>query len=121
MPVGATRLGENPKRGMEAFDKRNANLLTWEVIGAVEDIATARGASMAQVALAWVAAQPAVTSVILGARTTEQLADNLGAAGLALTGEELSTLSAVSKPEISDYPYGEGGIGQRNRNIGGGR
>src|SRR5690606_26420554 len=55
MPTGATRLGENPKRGMEAFDKRNANLRTWEVIGAVEDIAKARGAPMAQVALSWVA------------------------------------------------------------------
>lgn len=121
MPTGATRLGENPKRGMEAFEKRNSDLRTWEVIGAVEDLAKARGASMAQVALAWVAAQPAVTSVILGARTTDQLKDNLGAAGLVLTPEELATLSAVSKPEMSDYPYGEGGIGQRNRNIGGGR
>lgn len=121
MPTGATRLGENPKRGMEAFDKRNANVMTWDVIGAVEDLAKARGATMAQVALAWVAAQPAVTSVILGARTTEQLADNLGAADLVLTQDEIETLSAISKPEMSDYPYGEGGIGQRNRNIGGGR
>ena len=121
MPTGATRLGENPKRGMEAFEKRNSDLRTWEVIGAVEDLAKARGASMAQVALAWVAAQPAVTSVILGARTTDQLKDNLGAAELVLTPEELAALSAVSKPEMSDYPYGEGGIGQRNRNIGGGR
>ncbi|WP_137151990.1 aldo/keto reductase [Devosia sp. FKR38] len=121
MPTGATRLGENPKRGMEAFEKRNSDLRTWEVIGAVEDLAKARGASMAQVALAWVAAQPAVTSVILGARTTDQLKDNLGAAGLVLTPEELAALGAVSKPEMSDYPYGEGGIGQRNRNIGGGR
>lgn len=121
MPTGATRLGENPKRGMEAFEKRNSDLRTWEVIGAVEDLAKARGASMAQVALAWVAAQPAVTSVILGARTTDQLKDNLGAAKLVLTPEELAALSAVSKPEMSDYPYGEGGIGQRNRNIGGGR
>ena len=121
MPVGATRLGENPTRGMEAFEKRNASAQTWAVIGAVEDMAKARGASMAQVALAWVAAQPAVTSVILGARTTEQLKDNLGAANLALTPEEIETLSAASKPEMSDYPYGTGGIGQRNRNIGGGR
>ena len=121
MPTGATRLGENPTRGMEAFEKRNASAQTWAVIGAVEDIAKARGASMAQVALAWVAAQPAVTSVILGARTTEQLKDNLGAANLVLTPEEVSALSAASKPEMSDYPYGTGGIGQRNRNIGGGR
>jgi len=121
MPSGATRLGENPKRGMEAFEKRNAQTRTWDVIGAVEDIAKARGASMAQVALAWVAARPAVTSVILGARTTEQLKDNLGAADLALTAEEIAKLDAVSKPQMSDYPYGDGGISQRNRNIGGGR
>ena len=121
MPTGATRLGENPARGMEAFEKRNASAQTWAVIGAVEDIAKARGASMAQVALAWVAVQPAVTSVILGARTTEQLKDNLGAASLALTPEEIEALSAASKPEMRDYPYGAGGIGQRNRNIGGGR
>ncbi|KKC34733.1 aldo/keto reductase [Devosia psychrophila] len=121
MPTGATRLGENPARGMEAFDKRNSKSVTWDVIGAVEDIAEARRATMAQVALAWVAAQPAVTSVILGARTTEQLADNLGAAGLELSTHEIATLSAVSKPEMSDYPYGEGGIGQRNRKLEGGR
>lgn len=121
MPTGATRLGENPTRGMEAFEKRNAKSVTWDVIGAVQDIAEARGATMAQVALAWVAAQPAVTSVILGARTTDQLKDNLGAAELALTPEEIDSLTTVSKPDMSDYPYGEGGIGQRNRNIGGGR
>ncbi|QQR38055.1 aldo/keto reductase [Devosia rhizoryzae] len=121
MPTGATRLGENPKRGMEAFEKRNNNAATWEVIGAVQDLSEARGASMAQVALAWVAAQPAVTSVILGARTTEQLADNLGAASLTLSQDELSELSAVSKPQMADYPYGEGGIKQRHRKLEGGR
>ena len=121
MPTGASRLGENPKRGMEAFDKRNGNAATWEVIGAVEKIAAARGATMAQVALAWVAAQPAVTSVILGARTTDQLADNLGASELSLTPDEIATLSAVSKPRMSDYPYGEGGVNQRHRKLEGGR
>ena len=120
-PSGATRLGENPKRGMEAFDKRNAEARTWDVIGALEDAAKARGVSMAQIALAWVAARPAVTSVILGARTTEQLADNLGAADLKLSEDEMNTLTAASEPEVADYPYGEGGKRQRNRNMGGGR
>ncbi|HEV7345384.1 MAG TPA: aldo/keto reductase [Devosia sp.] len=120
-PTGATRLGENPERGMEAFDKRNREDRTWDVIGAVEDIAKARKATMAQVALAWLAAKPAVTSVILGARTTEQLKDNLGAAELMLTHEDIAKLDAVSKPEMADYPYGEGGINQRNRKIEGGR
>ena len=121
MPTGATRLGENPKRGMEAFEARNAKSRTWDVIGAVEDIAKARGVSMAQVALAWTASQPAVTSVILGARTREQLKDNLGPANLELTAEELSRLNDVSKPEMADYPYGTGGINQRHRRIEGGR
>ena len=121
MPTGATRLGENPKRGMEAYQQRNEKAQTWDVIGAVEDIAKIHHASMAQVALAWVAAQPAVTSVILGARTTEQLKDNLGAANLVLTHEDIAKLSAVSKPEMADYPYGTGGIQQRNRKLEGGR
>ncbi|OWJ62678.1 aldo/keto reductase [Inquilinus limosus] len=120
-PTGATRLGENPQRGMEAYDARNAKAATWAVIGAVEDIARARGISMAQVALAWVAAQPAVTSVILGARTRAQLADNLGAAQLVLTADEIATLDAASKPQMAEYPYGTGGINQRNRRIEGGR
>ncbi|PZV40452.1 aldo/keto reductase [Mesorhizobium kowhaii] len=121
MPTGATRLGENPNRGMEAFAARNAKPITWNVIEAVEDTAKALGASMAQVALAWVAAQPAVTSVILGARTREQLADNLGAAKLTLTDENVAELNAASKPEMSEYPYGAGGISQRHRKIEGGR
>ena len=76
---------------------------------------------MAQVALAWTAAQPAVTSVILGARTRAQLADNLGAADLTLSAGEIATLSEVSAPQVSDYPYGVAGTQQRFRNIRGGR
>jgi aryl-alcohol dehydrogenase-like predicted oxidoreductase len=120
-PTGATRLGENPKRGMEAFDKRNAREQTWQVVEALAAIAKERGVSSAQIALAWVAAQPAVTSVLLGARTREQLADNLAATSLTLTGGELATLDAVSKPDMAEYPYGTGGINQRNRKIEGGR
>ncbi|UYO00393.1 MAG: aldo/keto reductase [Devosia sp.] len=121
MPSGATRLGENPKRGMEAYEKRNAEERTWAVIGAVEDIAKARGVSMAEVALAWLADRPAVTSVILGARTRDQLKANLGAGDLHLTAEETEGLDTVSKPPVADYPYGAGGIQQRNRKIEGGR
>ena len=52
----------------------------------IVDVAGAHGASPAQVALAWLLGRPAVTSVIIGARTEEQLRDNLGAASLSLTG-----------------------------------
>ena len=120
-PTGATRLGENPNRGMESYGPRNAVERTWRVIGALEGIAKSRGVSMAQVGLAWVAAQPAVTSVILGVRSREQLADNLASAALALSTEELDSLQVASAPEIEDYPYGKGGVGQRHRKMEGGR
>ena len=80
-PTGATRLGENPARGMEAWDRRGTDR-TWDVVEAVQEVATARGVSMAEVALAWVTARPAVTSTILGARTMDQLEANLRAADL---------------------------------------
>ena len=120
-PTGATRLGENPKRGMEAWQARNDNPRTRAVISAVEDIAAARGASASQVALAWLADRPAVTSVILGARTTEQLADNLAAADLQLTPDETEALTEASQPQLGVYPYGPMAQEQRSRKVEGGR
>jgi aryl-alcohol dehydrogenase-like predicted oxidoreductase len=120
-PTGATRLGENPDRGMEAWEKRNADPRTWEVIDAVAAVATATGATSSQVALAWLVAQPAVTSVILGARTVEQLTDNLGAGELEFSAEQLAALTDASTPRADDYPYGEPGRQQRHRKLSGGR
>jgi aryl-alcohol dehydrogenase-like predicted oxidoreductase len=120
-PTGATRLGEDPKRGMEAWEARNADERTWRVVDAVKEIAEAHGASSSQVSLAWLGAQPAVTSVILGARTVKQLQDNMGAVDLGLSAEELQRLTDASAPRIDDYPYGTAGVAQRHRKIEGGR
>lgn len=120
-PTGATRLGENPDRGVEAYGRRSVQQRTWDVVDAVQEVADGRGVSMAQVALAWLHDRPAVTSVILGARTLEQLKDNLGAAGLHLSAEETARLDAASDPGAADYPYGEPGQQQRSRRIEGGR
>ncbi len=120
-PTGATRLGDDPERGVEAYEPRAARARTWEVISAVEEVAHGRGASMAQVALAWLVDRPAVTSVILGARTLEQLEDNLGGAGLHLSEEETAQLDRASDPEPADYPYGQPALEQRSRQIAGGR
>jgi aryl-alcohol dehydrogenase-like predicted oxidoreductase len=114
-PTGATRLGDDPERGMEAYGRRGVIERTWDVIDAVRKVADERGASMAQVALAWLVDRPAVTSVILGARTVAQLEDNLGAAGMHLSAEEAAQLDAASNPEAEDYPYGEMGVQQRDR------
>lgn len=114
-PSGATRLGENPDRGVEGYDRRAASQRTWDVVDVVGDIAAERGVPMAHVALSWLVDRPGVTSVILGARTEAQLVDNLGAAGLVLTDAERKRLDEASDPEPADYPYGSIGREQRTR------
>jgi aryl-alcohol dehydrogenase-like predicted oxidoreductase len=116
-PAGATRLGENPDRGVEGYDRRSRLERTWDVVDAVREVAEGRGVSMAQVALAWVTDRPAVTSTILGARTLEQLDDNLAAAGLHLSEKETARLDAASDPGAADYPYGGPGTEQRSRQL----
>ena len=116
-PTGATRLGENPDRGVEAYDRRSTAQRTWDVIDAVQSVASSRGVTMAQVALAWLVDRPMVSSVILGARTVEQLQDNLGAADLHLDGDEVARLDAASDPAPADYPYGGPGMEQRSRTL----
>jgi aryl-alcohol dehydrogenase-like predicted oxidoreductase len=115
VPTGSSRLGEDPERGMEAYAPRNAQERTWRIVDTVRQVAEGRGVSMAQVALAWVADRPQVTSVILGARTLEQLDDNLGAAGLHLSESETARLDEASAPAVADYPYGGPGVEQRSR------
>jgi aryl-alcohol dehydrogenase-like predicted oxidoreductase len=121
LPTGATRLGENPERGVEAYQRRGSMERTWAVVDEVRSVAAEHGASMAQVALAWLLERPAVTSVILGARTVEQLDDNLASVDLHLTADQLARLDKASDPGAADYPYGVPGVDQRSRNIRGGR
>ena len=120
-PTGATRLGEDPDRGVEAYDRRSGRERTWDVVDATSLVADELGISMAQVALAWLVDRPAVTSVILGARTVEQLDDNLGAADLHLPDDHTRRLTEASDPLPADYPYGGPGTDQRSRRLEGGR
>jgi aryl-alcohol dehydrogenase-like predicted oxidoreductase len=76
----------------------------YDTVDVLVDIAAAHRASPAQVALAWLLGRPAVTSLIIGARTDEQLRDNLGAAELTLTADEREALDKVSAPELV-YPH----------------
>lgn len=118
-PTGGTRLGEDPERGMEAWDRRGTER-TWRIIEAVQRIAEERGVSMSRVALAWVTNRPAVTSTILGARTLEQLEDNLASVDVRLTAQEIAALDEASDLAATDYPYGALGLDQRERDLAGG-
>ena len=104
---------------MEAYDRRGTER-TWRVVETVRKIAAGRGVTMAEIALAWVIARPAVSATILGARTAAQLEANLRAADLQLTTGETAELNAASDPVAPDYPYGELGAEQRSRSLAGG-
>jgi aryl-alcohol dehydrogenase-like predicted oxidoreductase len=75
----------------------------FNVVDVMRDIAQAKQVSVARIALGWLLHQPVVTSVIIGAKTPEQLADNLAAPGVKLSAEELSLLNTVSELP-AEYP-----------------
>lgn len=68
----------------------------YNIIDALRVVAARHDVGVARIALAWVLAQPGVTSVIVGARRESQLTDNLGALDVELTAQDLSELDAVS-------------------------
>ena len=68
----------------------------FDVIDVLREIAGVKGGSVAQVALAWLLHQRVVSSVIVGAKRLEQLADNLGAVDIVLTADDLARLDTVS-------------------------
>ncbi len=76
----------------------------WRIIDTLVAVGDARGISAAQVALAWTASRPGVSSLIIGARNEAQLIDSLASAQLVLTSAEFKTLEEVSLPELI-YPY----------------
>jgi aryl-alcohol dehydrogenase-like predicted oxidoreductase len=72
-------------------------------IDVMRQLAQAQGVSVAQIALAWLLHQPQVTSVIVGAKRPDQLADNIASTQVALTPDELKQLDAVSALPV-EYP-----------------
>jgi len=97
-PEGARQLTdwkEPPVRDQEQL---------YDIVDALVEIGEGHSVSAAQVAIAWLLGRPGVTSAIVGARTDEQLADNLKAADLRLSDDERSKLDELSAPPLL-YPY----------------
>jgi aryl-alcohol dehydrogenase-like predicted oxidoreductase len=76
----------------------------YDTVELLVEIGAGHGVSAAQVALAYILGRPAVTSLVIGARTSEQLADNLAAADLELGADERARLDDISAPPLL-YPY----------------
>ena len=76
----------------------------WDIVDVINDVAKAHGVSGAQVSLAWLLQRPLVASVIIGGRNIRQFEDNLKAASLKLTPDDIARLDKVSQPNLP-YPY----------------
>jgi aryl-alcohol dehydrogenase-like predicted oxidoreductase len=97
-PEGSRHLGDWDEPPVYDEDK------LYDTIEVLVGIGEAHGVSAARVALAYLLAKPAVTSLIVGARTDEQLADNLAAADLTLSDDDIARLDTVSAEPLR-YPY----------------
>jgi aryl-alcohol dehydrogenase-like predicted oxidoreductase len=110
---GKFRRGERPPQGSriaeavesmeEHWDRRDTER-NWNTLGVVGEISEETGKSYAQISLNWLLRQEGVTAPIIGARTMEQLEDNLGAVGWELDPEQVERLSEASALEVV-YPY----------------
>ncbi len=76
----------------------------YRVVDAIDAVAAETGKTVPQIALNWLLQRPTVSSILVGARTEEQLRQNLGAAGWALTPEQVARLDAASH-QTPAYPY----------------
>ncbi|MGW3825700.1 aldo/keto reductase [Streptomyces sp. NPDC005071] len=101
-PAGS-RAAVRQENGSDDWRLRD-NEETWGVVDAVVAVAEEAGRTPAQVALRWLLGRPGVTAPIIGARTVEQLTDNLGAVGWELTAEQAARLDGASARPLP-YPY----------------
>lgn len=121
--AGGLLSGKYPREQEAGAEGRRANVdfppidraRAWKVIDTIRPMADQRGASVAQVALAWLLHQRGVSSVIVGANKPAQLADNLGAVQVKLTEQELQAIDEVSRlaPEFPGWMVERQGGGRR--------
>jgi aryl-alcohol dehydrogenase-like predicted oxidoreductase len=91
-----------PGRG--ALVSRAFTEQAFQVLDVLTPIAREAGTTVARAALAWVLQRPGIASTIIGARTMDQLEDNLGALQVKLTAEQITALDEVSKPQLN-FPH----------------
>lgn len=109
--AGGFLSGKFTRENQKTEDSRRSNFdfppvnkdRAFDIIDALKPMAENKGASVAQLALAWLLHQPVVTSVIIGAKKPEQLDDNLKAVDVTFTPDELATLDSISKLP-AEYP-----------------
>jgi len=114
-PSADTRAGSKKELYQWVSEEYAESDRNWRTIETVTRIANDIECTPAQVALSWLGNRPGVTAPIFGARTVDQLTENLGAVYVTLDDKSIAELDRVSAPVCGGYPYGEFGSGQRTR------
>ncbi len=105
------RLADSRFTESSPWSDRNFSDKAFDILELLETMAGEKGCTPSQLALAWVAQQPGITSPIIGPRTMEQLVDNLGALNVKVTDEDCKRLDAVALPGRATAPYYEADFG----------
>jgi len=103
-PPQDSRVAIAEQKGWSEGWSRYNTEATWKLLDELAAVAKEAGKSSAQSAIRWLMQKPGVTAPIIGARSMEQLVNNLGAAGWTLSEEQMGRLDAASAAEVS-YPY----------------
>ena len=90
LPAG-TRLANEPPRGGEVLNGRN-----WRIVAALSAFAAARGHTLLELAMSWLASRPTVPSIIAGATKSEQVAQNVAAIGWRLSADDLAEIDRIT-------------------------
>jgi aryl-alcohol dehydrogenase-like predicted oxidoreductase len=115
--TGKYKRGEEPPEGARFADtsnplyRRRLNDRIYDVVEGLEPMAQEKGVSLSQFSLAWCMQQPGVTSPIIGPRTMEQLEDNLAAAEITFSEDELRAINRVARRGDSVAPFYEAEFG----------
>jgi aryl-alcohol dehydrogenase-like predicted oxidoreductase len=103
VPAGRARTrhfaGDRPK---SRHGESGAESMTFETIDRIREIASDAGVNMGQLAIAWVLSRPGVTSALVGARTPEQVRENVGAVDLSVSDRTLERLTAATEELASE-------------------
>ncbi len=102
---GDSRVARDMQGPFGERTKRHFSELAFTVLDEVEKLAQEKRCTVSQLAMAWCANQPGITSPIIGPRTLDHLKDNLGALDVALTDQDRARLDTVAEPEQAIVPY----------------
>lgn len=117
LPPPGSRFADDRNRALQPFETREDDETTWRVLEAVRRVAAERGERPASVALAWLLGRPGVSSVLIGVRRLDQLAELLPSSAALLTADQTAALDEASRPANPGQPYDDGARWQRSRSL----